>query len=75
MADDRDREREGQRVDQVEAGCAVRGRQQPDRDFADPRLESGDGPRGERERMALDDEALRNLDAVALWPDDPSQAV
>jgi aryl-alcohol dehydrogenase-like predicted oxidoreductase len=27
------------------------------------------------ERMALDDEALRNLDAVAAWPDDPSQAV
>jgi hypothetical protein len=27
------------------------------------------------ERMALDDEALRNLDAVAPWPDDPSQAV
>jgi pyridoxine 4-dehydrogenase len=26
-------------------------------------------------RMALDDEALRNLDAVAPWPDDPSQAV
>ena len=24
------------------------------------------------ERMALDDEALRNLDAVAPWPDDPS---
>jgi aryl-alcohol dehydrogenase-like predicted oxidoreductase len=27
------------------------------------------------ERMALDDESLRNLNAVAPWPDDPSQAV
>ena len=27
------------------------------------------------ERMALDDKALRNLDAVAPWPDDPSRAV
>src|SRR5258708_33706015 len=27
------------------------------------------------ERVALDDEALRELDAVAPWPDDPSRAV
>ena len=27
------------------------------------------------ERMALDDDALRNLDAVAPWPDDPSPVV
>ena len=44
MADDRDRERQGQSVDQVEAGCAVGCRQQPAGDVADPRLESGDDP-------------------------------
>ena len=48
MADDRDRERENaQRVDQVEAGCAVHRDQQPDRNLAaDPPLECGDGESG-----------------------------
>ena len=27
------------------------------------------------EGMTLDDEALRQLDAIAPWPDDPSRAV
>ena len=48
MADHRDREREGERVDQVESVGVVDGRQQPIRDLADQRLEFGDRPRGER---------------------------